>query len=79
MPQGGSVTVDGGMPRCHNERMGKQKTKNSTNIYLSAEIHKRLRMASAETGVSASIIVERLLERHLASFVSEPRSDQGQR
>jgi hypothetical protein len=36
-------------------------------------------MASAETGVSASIIVERLLERHLASFVSEPKSDQGRR
>lgn len=67
------------MPRCHNGRMGKQKAKNSTNVYLSSDTHRRLRMASAELGVSASVIVETLLDRHLEAFVAESKSEQGKR
>ncbi len=53
--------------------MGHQKAKTPTNIYLPDDVRQKLRQASFDLEVSASVLVENLIRRHLAALVQELR------
>ena len=72
-PQGTPVTVDEDVPPCHYADMGHQKGKTPTNIYLPDDVRQQLRRASFDLEVSASVLVEGLIRRHLAEMVKELR------
>lgn len=51
--------------------MGKSANKDQVVVYLSPELHRRLRIAAASAGVPSSRIVEEILSRNLGSLADE--------
>ena len=54
---------------------GAKKDSKNLNIRLDAGVHERLEQFCAETGMSKTIAVEKILDRYFESYFKRPEED----